>query len=228
MTINERIQNFINKYPEPIQHKIGLYWTRAGRRNYAVIGTGTPIATYGNIGRNILEYSTTGEILAMEYRYDDDLKLMEVAYIGIDGHVPNAYSRRWKYKQRYFIPKEEKMLYNADGSTGIYWTHGYRVSTPKNFSQIVSRKVTNHEDFRNAFLALTDSKPDLPPRFVRPDGNYYHWVMSEWIVHNPRTKSTVHKETKYQHMIKELAEVEMPLTPEQITAMTSDTNIKWS
>lgn len=227
MTINERIQNFINKYPEPIQHTIGLYWKRAGRTNRAVIGTGTPIATYGCRG-NVIEYSTTNELLAMEFRYDDDLKLMEVAYIGIDGHVPNAYPRRWKYKQRYFIPKEEKMLYNADGSTGVYWTHGYRVSNPKNFFQIVSRKVTNHEDFRNAFLALTDSKPDLPPRFIKADGNYYHWVMSEWIVHKPRTKSTVHKETKYQRMIKELAEVEMPLTQKQITAMTSDTSIKWS
>lgn len=197
MTIKERINRFCEKYPEPKQPKFDLYWTNKG---------GKHVATLGCDKENVVKYNktitrTTGKPLyVIHYLYDAETELMECSYAVIKCTVPkSSENRKWTYAERYFIPKEEKQIYDIYGGSNQYVIHdscGVRnTNNKKYFLQYQSRlnKISNM--FGTAFMALTNNHPDLPPRFE----NFatHSWIMPEWIIHNP----TNHVNSKTQQIV---------------------------
>lgn len=211
MTIKERINRFCEKYPEPKQPKFDLCWTN---------NSGRHIATLGCDEENVVSYNktitrTTGKPLyVIHYLYDEETELMECSYAVIKCTVPkSSENRKWTYAERYFIPKEEKQIYDIYGGSNQYVIHdSYGVRNTNNkkyFLQYQSRlnKISNM--FGTAFMALTNNHPDLPPRFE----NFatHSWVMPEWIIHNP----TNHVNSKTQQIIDNLSARELE-TPQSV------------
>lgn len=211
MTIKERINRFCEKYPEPKQPKFNLCWTN---------GSGQHVATLGCDEEQVVRYNrmitrTTGKPLyVIHYLYDEETELMECSYAVIKCTVPkSSENRKWTYAERYFIPKEEKQIYDIYGGSNQYVIHdSYGVRNTNNkkyFLQYQSRlnKISNM--FGTAFMALTNNHPDLPPRFE----NFatHSWVMPEWIIHNP----TNHVNSKTQQIIDNLSARELK-TPQSV------------
>lgn len=211
MTIKERINRFCEKYPEPKQPTFFLSWTN---------GSGKHIATLGCDEENVARYNsmitrTTGKPLyVIHYLYDDETELMECSYAVIKCTVPKpSENRKWTYAERYFIPKEEKRIYDINGYNNGYVIHdsyGVRVTNNgKYFLQYQARLNQVSNMFETAFMALTNNHPDLPPRFE----NYtsHPWIMPEWFIHTPIN----HVNSKTQQIIDKLSAKELE-TPQSV------------
>ena len=189
-TINERIMRFCKKYPEPRQYKIELYWNRKDGRHSAVVGSGEPLI-YAAWTKNMLKRSVGGDLYIQHYRYDAETKLMECSYAKIDCHTPKPNdNRRWEYAERYFIPKEEKQLYDINGNEGKYTVRNsygnYNVGVARTFLQAFNHLNIPNDTFYPAFIALTDNNPTLPPRYCEESYYHYSWILTEWIRYNAK------------------------------------------
>lgn len=200
MTLKQRIDRFCEKYPEPEQFKFILYWHRKDGKHKKEIGSGTPLYTWGT---SMLTRSTGSPLYVQHYRYDEETHLMECSYTVIKCTVPKSdENRKWEYAERYFIPKEEKEVYDRNGNSGYYPVHSsgiYYAVNKKNFAQIFTRLHASSQMFKKAFMALTDNDPDVPPRYK--GYTYCPWILTEWLCHKKVVRTGL---TKTQKLVNEL------------------------
>lgn len=206
MTIAERIKAFCEKYPEPTQFGFVLTWQRKDGCHQEHIGSYDDILSFWN-GR-ILTRNTGKPFYCAHYKYDEELELMEFSYMVINCNVPKENeNRKWEYYRRYFIPKEEKQLYDINGLSDefiiITSSLGWETPSPRTFFQNFSRLNYCKSQFVEEFNKFTNYAPDLPPRFMRGEGDYYPWVLTEWYVHKP----IKHNKSETQDIIDKLSDI---------------------
>lgn len=224
MTIKERIDRFCEKYPEPRQYGIELYWNRKDGRHEQVVGGTEPLGRY--YGNRIVSRAVGHDIYIQHYRYDAETQLMECSYAVIRGNTPKPNDdRRWKYAERYFLPKEEKMLYDINGNNQRYFIHAsydHYVFNGRKFFQEFSRLIVPPNTFSEAFRELTDGNPVVPPRFEGRALNW-PWVLSEW--YTCRRKPTSGKITPTQKRLIAALErdhLDIEYVKEKVLAATKD------
>ena len=211
MTLQERINRFCEKYPKPEQFEIQLNWKRTDGLHTRTLNSGAnKLYTWaGTFTRSV-----GAPLYVYHCKYDEETLLMECSYAVIKCNTPkpNETTREWEYAERYFIPKEEKVIYDRNGEAGLYATHdcyGSNTGYGKTFLQKYARLNGNNEMFQKAFLALTDNSPDLPLRYI---GRTKHpWIMVEWITHKPVN----YNNSKTQNIIDTLSK-DIPEVPQEI------------
>lgn len=186
-TIKERIARFCAKYPEPRQYKMELTWRRKDGYHVSEIGSGEELL-FTQWARNMYRRSTCKQTYIQHYRYDEETELMECSYAAIDCHVPKkGENRRWVYAERYFIPKEEKVVYDICGNTDSYVIHQsyeWKAHQGRTFLQGFTRLGCQKGTFKKEFDKLTDGKITVPPRY--DNSTHVPWILTEWIRYNAR------------------------------------------
>lgn len=225
MTIKQRISKFCKKYPDPEQFIVELRWNRKDGPKKQDVGSGkTLLLCWSN---NKLSKTVGRPLYIQHYKYDNETKLMEVSYSVLSCNTPKeGEKRKWVYAERYFIPKEEKVLYDINGNLDRYIGHkSYGLfGNAKYFLQDFTRLDFDMEQFKEAFVALTDGHPDLPPRYT--GRQFAPWILKEWFIHK---KKIINQESKTQKILNDL--VANPLEDlQQIIAKSSreDTRTYWS
>ena len=108
MQVKDRIQQFIQTHPHPLQPSVTLEYNN----QFHTIGNDNRLI---NRNRSKLSLGYDIPITANCFCYDPKTKLMEVATIELSRKVKDIEYRKWEYNKRYFIPKEEKVLYCING-----------------------------------------------------------------------------------------------------------------
>lgn len=208
-TIKSRIKRFCAKYPEPRQYKIKLTWNRKDGYHEAVVGSGEDLMYSGYYSSRMYQRSVCKQMYIQHYRYDAETELMECSYAVISCLTPKENDdRRWKYAERYFIPKGEKQVYDINGNTDSYKVHAsyeYNANNARYFLQGFTRLTCPKGTFNEAFMALTDSHPLVPPRFT--SSVHYPWILTEWIRYNSTPRAL--EKGKTQLKINKLLEREL-------------------
>lgn len=189
-TIKERIARFCAKFPEPRQYKMELTWRRKDGYHVAEIGSGEELF-FNNWSNRMYKRSICKQVYIQHYRYDAETKLMECSYSMIDCHTPKKdENRRWVYAERYFIPMEEKQVYDVNGNTNNYIVHAsyeWRAYSARSFLQGFTRLGCPKNSFGDEFNKLTDGNPTVPPRYMNSVN--YSWILTEWIRYNAKPRS---------------------------------------
>ena len=200
-TIKQRIARFCKKYPEPRQYKIQLTWNRKDSLHHQIVGKGENLVAsmYGN--SKIYTRTTGGNLYIQHYRYDEETELMECSYSMIHCRTPKENDeRRWEYAERYFIPKEEKQIYDVKGNVGAYATHNSygncTESDPRRFLQDFQRLNFPINSFYSEFMKLTDNKPSVPPRYMEERSLKYPWILTEWIRYTAKPRNLENGKTQ--------------------------------
>lgn len=187
--IKKRIDKFIKKYPEPQQYPIHLQWRRKdGYHSRQYFG-------YGTDSQGGLSYVVGSKIIMSQFRYDEKLGLCELSYVEFPHNTPKpTENRRWFYLRRYFIPKGERVLYNADGTTGSYkyirtsyeWHTNSVVEFARHFANIHGWR---NEQFKNEFLRFCGD--DIKCKsYYGGDTIHRVWQLPEWFAYVPKTRTT--------------------------------------
>lgn len=215
MTIKQRIDKFVKKYPEPTQFQITLSWSRKD---------GVHSKTYfgKNISGQMKSWSievgfctnTGRDFVAQHYRYDEKLGLLELAYAVFDCHVPKAgENRRWKYGYRYFIPKDTRDLYNIDGEQGYYnfmrTTYTYWTRESYKFVRHFASMPYNSDMWHNEFMRFAGNNLQTSSSWrTHITKDSAPWQLESWFRYAPKTKTT----GKVQKRIDELVTKELKLS----------------
>lgn len=218
--IKSRIDKFIKKYPEPYQFEITLSWERKDGYHKKTYFKGNESGT--NCCRCGYSFDTKvgRDFIAQHYRYDEKLGLLELAYAIFDCHTPKKdENRRWKYGYRYFIPKNTRDLYDAQGNQGRYnyqlVTYDWYVITPDKFAQTFSKVHCCLAQFHREFMAFAGDNLQLAKCWrshMTKDSN--SWELEYWFLYTPKTKTT----GKVQKAIDKLVSI-TPDLPKSITDM---------
>ena len=207
-TIKERIARFCAKFPEPRQYKMQLEWRRNDGYHVGEIGSGEELF-FNNWSNRMYRRSTCKQVYIQHYRYDAETKLMECSYAMIDCHVPKKNeNRRWVYAERYFIPEEEKKVYDILGNVDNYIIHNSygncRVGNARTFLQGFTRLGCPKNSFGDEFNNLTNGNPTVPPRYMNSIN--HPWVLTEWIRYNAKPRN---ENGKTQQRIDKMLEKEL-------------------
>lgn len=156
MTIKQRIDKFVKKYPEPCQFKIELRWCRKDGIHRKIYFEGNKSGKKRWEDTHFIT-STGRDFIVQHYRYDEKLGLLELAFAHFDCHVPKKdENRRWEYGYRYFIPKDTRDLYDINGKQWKYTysraTYDRYCSNPSVFAQNFSCMAYVREMFQNEFF----------------------------------------------------------------------------
>ena len=222
LTVKQRIDKFIKKYPEPYQFKITLNWERKdgphSKTYFPNNKSGSGRYYYQNSSG--FETRTGRDFIAQHYRYDEKLGLLELAYAIFDCHTPKkGENRRWKYGYRYFIPKDTRELYDVNGKQERYdyslTTYDYWVRTPDKFAQMFYKVAYCREQFRREFMAFAGNNLQIKSVWnTHMTKNSSPWELESWFLYTPKTKTT----GKIQKTIDELVSI-TPDLPEDIMDM---------
>lgn len=207
MTLKERIDKFVKKYPEPYQFSITLRW---GRKD----GIHTHTYYAKNYAKASARYyydesfcTNTGKpFLTPNFHYDEKLGLFEIAYAVFDCKVPKKdEDRRWRYLERYFIPKGEKKIYDIDGKAGRYFVrrrsgYSYYTVSQSRFASEICGLPIYYKMFTDNFLSFIGNNNNAGHgRFVTSD-NCYPWIICEWLAYKERIRT----KTKTQEILDRL------------------------
>ena len=197
MTIEQRINKFVKKYPEPYQFKIALSWNRKdGRHAKVYFPKNTTNSNTWRTPNNGFSTSTGRDFIIQHYRYDEKLGLLELAFAIFDCHVPKkGENRRWKYGYRYFIPKDTRELYREDGKKGIYpYTRtsyeGYCYE-PYQFAQNFTSLPLDRDMFIREFMAFAGNNTQTANSWrTHITTDSHPWQLVDWFKYKPKTKTT--------------------------------------
>lgn len=207
-TIKSRIKRFCAKYPEPRQYKMKLVWKRKDGMHSAIVGSGEDLIV-GGWSKAIYQRNVCKQVYIQHYRYDAETELMECSYAVLSCLTPKENDcRHWKYAERYFIPKEEKQIYDINGNIDSYKVHNtyeYTARNAREFLQAFTKLNCPSESFNEAFMGLTDGHPIVPPRFA--GWTEHHWILTEWIRYNSTPRDLENGKT--QRHINKLLEREL-------------------
>jgi ribosome-associated translation inhibitor RaiA len=215
LTVKQRIDRFIKKYPEPYQFKITLNWERKDGQHSKTYFPNNESGRGRYYWRNDEFYTYTGrDFIAQHYRYDEKLGLLELAYAIFDCHTPKkGENRRWKYGYRYFIPKDTRELYDVNGKQERYdyslTTYDYWVRTPDKFAQMFAKVSCCPHMFRREFMAFAGDNLQLKncwSTHITQDSN--PWELEYWFRYVPKQKTT----GKMQKLIDDLSAKELELS----------------
>lgn len=213
MTIKQRIDKFIKKYPEPHQFRITLTWKRKDgsysmeyfpENSFKANNWRSEYGFKTNTGRNFI---------AQHYRYDEKLGLLEIAYAVFDCHVPkDGENRRWTYGYRYFIPKDTRELYDVHGNQGLYTyvraTYTQSTYDKSDFARNFTSMRFSREMFVKEFLAFAGNNLQTASSWhTHITSDSYPWVLQPWFEYKPKTKTT----GKMQKLIDELTAEKLTL-----------------
>lgn len=186
--IKKRIEKFIKKYPEPIQKAIILEWKRKD-------GWHQQKYFCKNATDGIIRYNTGHKIVFSQFRYDEKLGLCELAYAEFPHNTPKVgENRRWFYVARYFIPKGERVLYNADGTTGNYKciraSYEYRTNNVVEFARhFAAMHGWRNSNFNKEFLRFCGEDIKCKAHWNGDTiTNVYH--LPDWFKYVPKTRTT--------------------------------------
>lgn len=228
MTIKERIVKFIEKHPEP--RPISLRIQASGRNLDFFIEAGLHNKRYYNheatpVWEPSIIRCPTKQINASQLNYDEELGLLEIAGVRIDGRVNVApENRKWAYDWRNFIPVGKKTLYNTLGEYGPYDccdSRGscYTYSTIE-FFRAYGRLKYDREDFKKQILAFLDG-PKKIKGGVYPGNWEYNWILSDWFHY---MEKQVCKSSKAQQKVDAFNEL---FNFEKRGEFTKDNATKW-
>jgi hypothetical protein len=198
LTVKQRIDRFIKKYPEPYQFKIELQWMRKDGLHSKTYFPNNKTHSSAYTWRHEEGFlTTTGrDFIAQHYRYDEKLGLIELAYAVFDCHTPKKdENRRWKYSYRYFIPKGTRELYDALGNQTRYYyslvTYGNSVLTADKFAQMFAKVAYCREQFRREFMAFAGDNLQLKNCWnTHMTQDSRPWELECWFLYKPKTKTT--------------------------------------
>ena len=196
MTIKQRIDKFVKKYPEPYQFAIRLVWERKGGihehtyfpNNDSIHGCWrTPHIVTRRVGR---------DMIVQHYRYDEKLELLELAYAIFDCHTPKSgENRRWTYGCRYFVPKDTRELYNISGGQNNYVfmmaTYSQDTYSPIALVKKFTTMGFNKEMFHKEFLSFAGNNLQTSSSWKPYITNESHpWQLASWFAYQPKNKTT--------------------------------------
>lgn len=235
MTIKQRIDKFVKKYPEPYQFKIELRWDRKDGTHSKTYFPKNSSGSKKYWGREDYFITRTGrDFIAQHYRYDEKLGLLELAYAVFDCHVPKeGENRRWTYGYRYFIPKDTRELYDINGKQGTYHYartsyHGWAYNRP-GFAQQFAAMPYSRNMFPSVFLEFAGDNLQTSSSWRSyMTTESYPWQLQYWFEYVPKQKTT----GKMQKLIDELSTTELEISDDVrekiISNMNSDRYIKKS
>jgi len=208
MTLKQRIDKFVKKHTEPYQFKIQLNWERKdGYHSHAYFPSNYYACDTHYCYRHFECTVRSNPFIAAHYNYDEELELFEVAYAEFDCHTPKAgEDRRWKYLERYFIPKGEKIMYDINGNVPddyrvreSRWV--YDVKDQYTWAQRFTRNHYDVNQFRTNFISFVgDDRQCI--RGYHVSNECYHWIFEYWL----RCKHKERKSNKTQKTIDGLVE----------------------
>ena len=213
MTIKQRIDKFVKKYPEPYQFKIELRWSRKDGLHRKKYFEGNKSGKRRWSDAHFVT-STGRDFIVQHYRYDEKLGLLELAFAHFDCHVPKKdENRRWEYGYRYFIPKDTRDLYDINGKQWNYTysriTYDAYCSSPSVFAQNFSCLAYVREMFQNEFFEFAGNNLQTSSSWCKyiTKGSS-PWMLSCWFEYTPKQRTT----GKVQKSIDELTAKELKLS----------------
>lgn len=185
--IKKRIEKFIKKYPEPQQYPIILHWERKdGYHEQQYFQTN---------GVRSWKYKVGSKVIMSQFKYDEKLELCELSYAEFPHNTPKPNEkRRWHYVYRYFIPKGERVLYNADGTTGHYRYVRASYECWTNWADEFARHFAGmhgwgNQQFKEEFLKFCGTDIKCKSHWNGDTiSNVYH--LPEWFKYVPKTRTT--------------------------------------
>lgn len=212
LTVEEKIDRFIAKHPEPKMPTTRIWWMRATGRKTYIVGKGEPEI-------NIRLGSTT---MCQYYKVDEKLGLCELAIITIDTvHVPKG-EIKWEYVNRFFIPKGTRDLYNRHGEQKNYRyylkTYAYNTNSKSEFGRNFARLDRYGNLFEKVFLPFIGN--DTKTSYTWSEHMYSTWQLEYWFKYQPKTRTT----GKVQQTIDTLVQTELGNTDDIIKMITNKLN----
>lgn len=224
LTVKQRIDKFIKKYPEPYQFKIELTWNRKdGAHSKTYFPKNVSGVNRGWYGPRYFQTLTGRDFIAQHYRYDAKLGLLEIAYAVFDCHVPKqGENRRWTYGYRYFIPKDTRDLYDVNGNKNDYHfmrvTYNGWVRTASAFAQQFAAMPYEFDMWQKEFMSFAgnnlQTKSSYRTHICKDD---HPWTLQYWFQYVPKTRTT----GRVQQRIDELVQQELEMSDDARETLAS-------
>ena len=177
MQLKDRIQQCIQTHQEPLQPYVVM--TFNGHRYE--IGDPKFKLQNNNSAKAIFGYDSP--IISSCAIYDKSTKLMEISIIELSRRLKDIENRKWKYRERYFIPKEEKALYDATGSK-ITTIQSPTFGTVNDMTILrrIARQNFPFNVFAKALNEYSDGYIDVPQSYatIADSCAFGPWMLPMW------------------------------------------------
>ena len=187
MQLRDRIQQFIQTHQEPLQP--GIVMTFNGN-SYKIGNQGIKLQNYHNVQ---LIFGYNPPITSSCVIYDRSTKIMEISIIELSRRTQDMENCKWKYRERYFMPKEDKALYDTTGNkvTTVQSPTFGRVNATTIFLRL-ARQNFPYNVFAKALNEYSDGYIDVPQSYatIANRCEFGPWLLPIWYKNKVRQYDT--------------------------------------